>query len=211
MVFHGRQYRMVLRAEPKAETERRLLGAAKRLFLEHPYPEVRLEDVAAAAGVSAPTVIHRFGSKEALLAAAARSMQAEVVQQRGQTPAGDLKAAIANLVDHYEEWGNRVVHLLSQEAAVPAIREITDAGRAFHVEWVERTFARWLPNGSANRRRRLAQLVALMDVYVWKVLRRDRGLSRDDTMAAMLETVSALLQLTDETPAAGDAIERGMG
>jgi len=33
---------MAARAEPKAETERRLLKAAERLFLERPYPEVRL-------------------------------------------------------------------------------------------------------------------------------------------------------------------------
>jgi len=34
-----------------------------------------------------------------------------------------------------------------------------------------------------------------MDVYFWKVLRRDRGLSRGDTEAAMLEAVTALLGL----------------
>lgn len=190
-----RPYRMNLRAEPKAKTERRLLEAAKRLFLERPYPEVRLEDVAAAAGVSAPTVIHRFGSKEALLTAAISSIQKEVVAQRGQAVEGDPRAAIANLVDHYEEWGDPVVHLLSQEAAVPAIREITDSGKAFHVAWVERTFAQWLQNDSPTRHRRLALLVALMDVYVWKVLRRDRGLSRDDTEAAIFEAVAALLGL----------------
>ncbi len=195
MVFQAkRSYRMVLRAEPKAETERRLLEAAERLFRERPYPEVRLEDVAAVAGVSAPTVIHRFGSKEGLLAAAARSMQEQVVRQRGQAPVGDPPAAIANLVEHYEQWGDPVVHLLSQEAAVPVIREITDRGRALHAEWVARTFAQWLPVEPSRRRRRLAQLIALMDVYVWKVLRRDRGLSRGDTEAAIQEAVSALLE-----------------
>ena len=188
---------MNLRAEPKAETQRRLLKAAKRLFLERPYPEVRLEDIAAVAGVSAPTVIHRFGSKEALLAAAIRSMQREVVAQRGQALVGDPGTAITNLVDHYERWGDPVIHFLSQEAAVPAILEITDSGRAFHVEWVERTFASSLPKDSATRRRRLAQLTAVMDVYVWKVLRRDRGLSRDDTEAALLEAVTALLGLAN--------------
>jgi len=186
---------MNLRAEPKAETERRLLEAAKELFLKRPYPEVRLEDIAAAAGVSAPTVIHRFGSKEALLAEAIRSMQREVATQRSGAVAGNPRAAIANLVAHYEEWGDRVIHLLSQEAAVPVILEITDSGRAFHSGWVERTFAEWLPDGPAARRRRLAQLVAQMDVYFWKVLRRDRGLSRGDTEAAMLEAVTALLGL----------------
>ena len=50
---------MALRASSKADTERRILEAAERFFLEAPYQEVRLEDIAAAAGVSAPTVIHR--------------------------------------------------------------------------------------------------------------------------------------------------------
>ena len=191
---------MAARAEPKALTERRLLEAAERLFHECPYPEVRLEDIASAAGVSAPTVIHRFGSKEGLLTAAARSMQEQVMSQRSQAVAGDLPAAISNLVEHYEGWGDRVVHLLSQEAAVPAIREITDRGRALHVEWVERIFARWLPSDPNLRRRRLAQLVALMDVYVWKVLRRDQGLSRIETQDAIQETVSTLLERADEDP-----------
>jgi AcrR family transcriptional regulator len=189
-----RRYRMVSRAELKADTEGRILKAAERMFLERPYPEVRLEDIAAAAGVSAPTVIHRFGSKESLLASATTSAHQRVREQRRQAPVGDLKGAIANLVEHYEHWGDPVVHLLSQEAAVPAIRQVTDSGRALHVEWVERTFAAWLPTERSLRRRRLSQLVALMDVYVWKVLRRDRGLSRSETEKAMREMVSALLE-----------------
>jgi AcrR family transcriptional regulator len=185
---------MALRASAKADTERRILEAAERFFLEAPYPEVRLEDIAAAAGVSAPTVIHRFGSKEALAAAAARSGAERVRQQRSQAPVGDLAGTISNLIEHYELWGDSVGHLLSQEAAVPVIREITDAGRALHVDWVEHTFAQWLLSPRTARRRRLAQLVALMDVHVWKVLRRDRGLSKAETEVAMREMVSALLE-----------------
>lgn len=77
---------------------------------------------------------------------------------------------------------------------MPVIREVTDTGRALHVEWVERTFAPWLPDSGDACRRRLAQLVALMDVYVWKVLRRDRGLGKDETEFALREMVSALLE-----------------
>jgi len=63
-----------------------------------------------------------------------------------------------------------------------------------HLEWVERTFALWLPRERAARSRRLAQLVALMDVYVWKILRRDRGLRRSETEKAIREMVSALVE-----------------
>ncbi len=42
------------------------------------------------------------------------------------------------------------------------------------------------------RARRLAQLVAVTDVYTWKLLRRDKGLDRDQTVAAMRELVLVL-------------------
>jgi AcrR family transcriptional regulator len=186
--------RMNQRASSKARTERRILAAAERFFLDTPYPQVRIEDIAVAAAVSAPTVIHRFGSKEALMAATLSVAAERVRTQRGEAPVGDLAGAVANLIEHYELWGDSVMHLLSQEAAVPVIREATDAGRALHVEWVERTFAPWLSGRGDARQRRLAQLVALMDVSVWKVLRRDRGLSRMETENAMREMVAALLQ-----------------
>jgi AcrR family transcriptional regulator len=187
--------RLAVRASSKAATERRILEAAERFFLTAPYPQVRVEDIAAAAKVSAPTVIHRFGSKEALVAAAARSGMERVRQQRSEAPVGDLVGAIANLIEHYELWGDSVMHLLSQEAAVPVIRDVTDAGRALHMQWVEDTFAPWLPCPRPARHRRLAQLVAMLDVSVWKVLRRDRGLSRAETEFAMREMVSALLEV----------------
>lgn len=185
---------MSIRASAKAETERRILAAAERLFLETPYLHVRIEDIAAAAGVSAPTVIHRFGSKEALVAAVARSGLERVRQQRHAAPVGDLAGAMTNLVDHYEQWGDSMMHLLAQEEALPVIREVTDAGRGLHAQWVEATFAPWLPNQDDTRRRRIAQLIAMMDVSVWKILRRDRGLSKAETELAMREMVSALLK-----------------
>lgn len=187
---------MPSRADAKVETERRILVAAERLFLELPYLQVRLEDIADAAGVSAPTVIHRFGSKEALVAVVAQEGMERVRQQRHAVQVGDVAGAVSNLIEHYERWGDPMLHLLAQEATLPVIRVVTDAGRALHVRWVEEIFAPWLPREDAPRQRRLAQLVALMDVTVWKVLRRDRGLSQRDTEVAMSEMVTALLEKT---------------
>ena len=41
--------------------------------------------------------------------------------------------------------------------------------------------------------RGLAQGVALTDIYIWKLLRRDRGLSRAETERAIVEMLSALM------------------
>ena len=106
-----------------------------------------------------------------------------------------MRAAVQSLVGHYERLGDIVLRLLGQEKRFPAIREVTDEGRRIHYQWVERAFAPFLADlKGAERRRRRAQLIALTDVYMWKLLRRDLGLGRRQTQAAMAETVSALLE-----------------
>jgi AcrR family transcriptional regulator len=51
---------------PKAERRRIIEEAASRLFAEHGYAETRLEDIAAAAGVTKQLLYQHFPSKKAL-------------------------------------------------------------------------------------------------------------------------------------------------
>jgi len=181
-----RPYRMVARAAAAAATAERVMTVGAELFLDRPYESVSLEDVAHAAGVTVQTVLRRFGSKEGVVAAAAAVGVAKVRAERDRAPVGDIAGAICNLVEHYEAWGNRVLRMLSQEERVEPLRRITDAGRSLHRRWVARTFAPWL---RGRARRRLPLLVAVTDVYVWKLLRRDQRLSRAATERALLELV----------------------
>lgn len=188
-----RPYRMRARAEAAAETGRRILEAVIELHRERFFDQVSLEDIAERAGVTVQTVIRRFGSKDRLIEAAAEEGNRRVTHQRYQAPVGDVEGAVENLVDHYEEWGQSALRLLAQEERVVAFRSLTDAGRAFHHEWVERTFAPLLAKRTGTARRRLlAELVAICDVYFWKLLRRDLGLSREQTELAIRETILAL-------------------
>ena len=58
---------------------------------------------------------------------------------------------------------------------------------------MERTFAPLLAKCTGEERRRLlAELIAVCDVYFWKLLRRDLGLSREQTELAIRETILAL-------------------
>ena len=188
-----RSYRMRARAEAAAETGRRILEAVIELHRERFFDQVSLEDVAERAGVTVQTVIRRFGSKEGLIEAAAEEGKRQVMRQRNRAPIGDIEGAVKNLVDHYEEWGDSALRLLAQEERVAAFRAVTDAGRALHYEWVERTFAPLLAERAGTARRRLlAELIAICDVYFWKILRRDLGLSREQTELAIRETILAL-------------------
>jgi|SRR5215211_2816498 len=191
--LNKRPYRMRARAEAAAETGRRILEATIEFHMECFFDQVSLEDIAERSGVTVQTVIRRFGSKERLIEAAAEEGKSQVVRQRDQAPVGDVEGAVKNLVDHYEEWGDGVLRLLAQEERVPALRAITDAGRAFHDQWVERVFAPFLAKRTGEARRRLfAELIAICDVYFWKLLRRDLGLSCEQTELAIRETILAL-------------------
>jgi AcrR family transcriptional regulator len=188
-----RVYRLGVRAETAAETARAILRATVELYGERFYDQVSLEDIAERAGVTVQTLVRRFGSKDELISAAADAARETIRSQRDETPVGDIGAAARALVDTYEAHGDRVLRMLAQEDRIPAFRLITDTGRAHQYAWVDRIFAPLLAKRSRRDRERLrAQIIAVCDLYVWKVLRRDLGMSADETQRAILQMLSAL-------------------
>ena len=184
---------MTTRAESSAATADRIVAAAVALFYERPLAGVVLEDVARCAGVSLQTVLRHFGSRDGLFAAAVRHESTRIRGQRDSAPAGDLVGAIRNLVAHYEDVGEHVLRLLAAEDQLPAVKEITDSGRAYHAAWCTRVFAPALRGLRGTlRQRRLAQLIAVTDVRTWQLLRHDRALTRRQTELALVELVRPL-------------------
>ena len=189
---------MVARAEAAADTATRILDACEALFYEAPGRDATLDQVADRAGVSVQTVIRRFGGRDGLFAATAERASSRVTSHRDTAPAGDLDGALDVLYDHYEEHGDRVMRMLADEARSERLAGILAQGRASHAAWCQRVFAPALAGRrGAARELLLAQLVAVCDVYTWKVLRRDRGLGRAHSQRA----VRALLEpLVTEDP-----------
>jgi AcrR family transcriptional regulator len=188
-----RPYRMVTRAEAAAQTRRRIVEAAFLLYTERDFEQVSLEDVAARAGVAERTVLRRFGSKEGLLDAVAESANQAIEERRENVSPGNVAAAVRCAVGDYERYGDATMRLLCQEGRVAAFAHIAEHGRRLHREWVERAFAPQLSRRSgAARRRLLAQLVAITDVYMWKLLRRDLRLGLVATAEALAEMVAGL-------------------
>jgi AcrR family transcriptional regulator len=195
MIAPRRSYRMVARAQSTAATGERILDAAVQAFWERPGEQVALDEVARRAGVTVQTLIRRFGGRDGLFAAAVEREFGRVRAQRDEAPAGDVVGAVRVLVEHYEEMGDRALRLLAEEERVPRLREIADSGRRYHRDWCARVFAPALDgHAGVERRRRLAELVAVCDVYVWKLLRRDGDLSRRQTEVALLELLEPLLE-----------------
>lgn len=189
-----RPYRMVARAQAAARTGERILDAAVEVFFEEPTANISLEEVARRAGVTVQTVIRRFGGREGLLAAAGTRESEKIRQERDVEP-GDLRAAVRVLVGHYERTGDHVLRMLAEESRSPTLAGIADRGREMHREWCKAVFAPALEGLSGSElRRRLAQLVAICDVYTWMLLRRQSGLSRRQAELAMCELIKPLTE-----------------
>lgn len=184
---------MAARAEAAAATGERILDAVTELFWERPTDQIVLSEVARRAGVTVQTVIRRFGNRDELLGAAAARQFARTVGER-RTPADDPATAVDVLLDHYEAQGRGVLRLLAAEESSPALARFADRGRRLHVDWCEHAFGSALAGlDGDDRARRLAQVVAVCDVYTWKLLRLDAGLSRDQTRLALLELLTPLV------------------
>lgn len=190
-----RQYRMQARARSTEETREAILEAVEVAFEELFYDEITLAEIAERAGVSVQTVLRHFDNKEGLFMASMLHVGGKMARDRDLVPAGDVKGIVDDLVDHYENFGNRLLRMLAQEEREPALRQVADLGRTFHVEWCKQAFAPGLEGlRGAERERRLAQLVACTDIYVWKLLRRDRELSVPQTKLAMRELLESLIK-----------------
>jgi AcrR family transcriptional regulator len=188
-----RQYRMSVRAQRSEETAERIREVALERFLSRSYDDVTLNEVAEAAGVTVPTLIAHFGRKEDLFATVVEDWGNRMSASREEAPVGDHAGAIRNLLDHYDNEGSRILHLLAEEDRFPAVRAMTDEGRKFHREWVERVFEPSLGSlPDAEREQLVVQLIVATDLLAWKLMRLDMKLSRRRAEAAIVQMVDAL-------------------
>jgi AcrR family transcriptional regulator len=188
-----RTYRMGARAEAAAATRERILETAGKLFSRSVGESSSLEDVAQGAETTVQTVLRHFGSKDGLIDAILQSISEPVRRERAKVTPGDVPAAVVNLVKHYERYGNLVLRVLAEEHRRPLVLKATDHGRELHRKWVLQTFAPQLEAlGPSECKRRTAQYVAVCDVYVWKLLRRDMKLGVAETEAALIEMLEGL-------------------
>jgi len=184
---------MTARAEATRATGEAILDAAVAAFSELPFERVTLNDVAERSGVTVQTVLRRYGSKELLFQAVAEREGARIEGARDLPADSPLETALSALVDHYEEDGDLVLHLLSQEHVSPPVGDAVREGRRVHRDWVIRHCDAALGRTRGKQReRRIAAAIAATDLGTWKLLRRDLELDRADVEAAMLDLINGL-------------------
>ncbi|MBN8819681.1 MAG: TetR/AcrR family transcriptional regulator [Sphingomonas sp.] len=193
-----RTYRQGARAEAAARTGETIVDVFRGFLETQWYDDVTLADVAKAAGVTVPTILRHFGSKEGVLEALGKRFATEVLERR-QRLSGDIDGIIAALVADYETAGDMMMRFVAQESRFPALKTLTDIGREQHRLWVRTCFVEHLEGLTpAQVEWRLDGLIMALDLYVWQVLRRDRGRSADEVRRFMRTLVDAILGSTPE-------------
>ncbi|MCF2528718.1 TetR/AcrR family transcriptional regulator [Yinghuangia soli] len=186
-----RSYRMGARAAALEATRARIVQAAAEVWSQRWHDEVTLQHIAEAAGVSVQTIVNHFGSKDALYDALADAVAAQTGLSR-QAPVGDVPGIVAALFADYERQGDANVLWIAQMDRIPAARRAAAHARGLHRAWLERVFADRLPDAGREREHALDLHYAATDIYLWKLWRRDLGLSRADAERAMRDLLDAI-------------------
>jgi AcrR family transcriptional regulator len=185
---------MQARAESAAATRARILEAAAAAMRRQFRPNIRLDAVAAEAGVSVQTVLRIFGSRRRLLDEVAEVAVGDVMAEFAGVRPGDVTGIVRGYVNHYEKVGDLIVRNIHDEED-PEIHAFVERGRSGHRAGCEERFAPFLGGlAPAARRQAVDALVVALDVYTWKLLRRDIGRSRRDTEATIHSLVNAVLE-----------------
>ena len=122
------------RAERAASTRHKLLDAAIELFLDKPYDEVSVHDLANAAGVAYGLVAHHFGNKRGIHLEAMRQIARRIEQ--GPPPPGPAGTRIRRLTrDHFAAiQQNPAAYLGLMLSADPDSHTIIDSSRRLAIQ-----------------------------------------------------------------------------
>jgi AcrR family transcriptional regulator len=194
-----RTYVQSQRASSTQATRQRLLTAAEAAFTAAVYEDVTLAAVAKEAGVSHQTLLNHFESKEGLFMAFVEGMKERFLEERSEIEPGSVRRVVAHLMGQYEESGEMNARYAMTAERFPLVADAMRFGRESHREWLALQFDARLPRRGRQRERILSALHVATDVYTWKLLRRDMGLSRDEAAATMTMLVEGVLPDGDDT------------
>ena len=190
-----REYKQVERAKAQERTREALIKAATDEFFEGNWLKSTLDSLSHKAGVTRQTLLRHFGSKDGLLMQSLMRGAAQVRDQRWSTPTSDIPGAVENVIDHYEQWGERSVRIGAWQRGPTVLALFANAARQMHYDWVEHAFAKWLERfDDETRSERQAILVVLCDVQTWWILSNDLGLSRRKVHAILTDQIERALE-----------------
>jgi AcrR family transcriptional regulator len=159
-----------LRQEHRDATRRRIIAAARKVFVKKGYARATIDEIITAAGVSRATLYLHFDSKFALLEATTEKLRAEAVVGAHQL-ADILVNGDRNGLRQWVGWAlawyarNRPMALAGQEAEFSEVKpsETTRAALESLEPWVQL----WPPERRTEARMRFELCRVQMRTYMW--------------------------------------------
>ena len=159
-----------LRQEHRDTTRRRIIAAARKVFVKKGYARATIEEITAAAGVSRATLYLHFDSKLALLAVATEKMRAEAIEGARQLTDVLIRGDRADL-RRWVEWAlrwyarNRPMALAGEEAELSEDKptEVRRTALEYLEPWVET----WPLELRVEARMRFELCRVQMHTYMW--------------------------------------------
>jgi AcrR family transcriptional regulator len=191
----SRAYDMTKRVEALAGTRRRIATAALELFKERDFDAVSLNEIARAAAVSHQTVLNHCGSKAGVLLAAGELFSEKVRDLEVDAIPGDVASVVRTTCRRYEVLGDANTRWAAMSTRAPEVAEGLARGRLAFQSWLQEMLGDLMPGDDdpEERRRVLLGLHAALDVFTWKLLRRDLGLSEERTEEQLTDLVLGVL------------------
>ena len=191
----SRAYDMNKRVQAVEGTRHRIAATALELFKERDFDAVSLKEIAAAAGVSHQTVLNHCGSKAGVLLAAGELFSEQVRELEAGAVAGDVTSVVRTTCLRYEALGDANARWAAMSARAPEIEEGLARGRLGFQSWLQEMLGELMPgeDDPEERRRVLLGLHAALDVFTWKLFRRDLALSQEQTERQLTDLVLGVL------------------
>lgn len=182
------------RSAAAAQTGTKILDITADLWLRYPLADLTLEKVAEESGVTIRTILRKFCSRDGLLEACIEHYASAHMSQRQLDVDGDIRKALTILLDEYEVMGDAVFRTIQIQDDLAIAKKVLEEGRRTHRAWCARVFQPFLPEAaSSDYETCLLAFISATEVYLWKLLRRDLGLSYSQTLSVFVTTAEALV------------------
>jgi AcrR family transcriptional regulator len=201
-----RPYRSTLRAKAAADTRRTILETAMRLFVEHGYGKVTVNDIAAEAALAAATVYASAGGKAAILATLIEEAMGDPIVEetlsavRKSRSGEEVLRAAAHGVRVDNERYHDIVEVMKNAAAVDAaatdILQRSDTGYRQALGVIARRLRTLKAlKAGVNEGRAIDILWFFFGHEAWHLLTADRRWSWDEAERWLMEQAcNALLK-----------------
>jgi AcrR family transcriptional regulator len=170
--------------------------------------DITLDRVAQATGVTVRTLLRHFDGKEHLVRESHEAILRSIDTILEEDSPGSL-GFVGRIVRFMEKAGDYVVRFENEAENYPSLIPDLERGRQMRRAALSVMFDANIKCEKDARERTLKALYVVSDVYAWKILRRDYGLSMEETESLLHDLVEVVMRHIPFVQNDGAAVQAG--